>query len=327
MVASSDPLKMAHATIESLMLENSSAAIAVIEPLENGINNLLDFQVCFNNPAFDKYSGSKNASVLDSRGARSLLLQAWRENCHQSAAIRHQTEEKSLVVNISVNPVAEKLVITIIDVTSLSHGREMLELQTTLMDENSRALEVIKASLEAEISRRGELENKLRKLADTDALSGLANRRSFMERAASEFRRSRRYGHQLSLVMLDLDKFKQVNDTHGHAAGDTVIMAVSQICQSLSREGVDVTGRIGGEEFAILLPETGQDGAKSFAERLRLVIETTPIFADITKIEVTASMGVATLRENDHDVASALKRADDALYKSKNAGRNMVSAG
>jgi diguanylate cyclase (GGDEF)-like protein len=127
--------------------------------------------------------------------------------------------------------------------------------------------------------------------------------------------------------MLDLDRFKQVNDSHGHAAGDAVIVAISQICLSLSRNGADLVGRLGGEEFAVLLPESTLEGARVFAERLRLVIETTPIFADINKINITASMGIASLDAEDNDITTIIKRADAALYASKNAGRNMVSAG
>ncbi len=316
--------------------EFSTAAIAIVEMAHNSKGRPTGYCISLANSAFLRlvdqedlsagYPVSK-ISILDCRKTRSMMRTALKFGAVESATIFHRQQVRSLVLNISVSPVDGLLVITINDVTSLSHAREMLEQQTTLMDENNRALEMVRASLEAEISRRSKLEEKLRRLADTDALSGLANRRRFMERASSEFRRSRRYGHVMSLVMLDLDRFKNINDTHGHGAGDTVITAIGQICQSLSRIGIDVAGRVGGEEFAILLPETDKTGAQNFAERVRLVIETTPVFADITKIEVTASMGVATLLDDDHDLSTIMKRADDALYKSKNAGRNMVSVG
>lgn len=319
-------------------LDRTSAAVLIVRPDFSAAGKLTDFVIVFANPAFYALAGVKDAQCIDKklrqdlgflapREMWNLLLHSWKSKAAQSADIRITKQEQSLVLQVCAAPAEDQMVITINDITKLSHSHEMLEQQTTLMDENARALDALRASLEAEIARRGQLEDKLRRMAETDPLSGLANRRAFMEKSAAEFRRSRRYDHPLSVVMLDLDKFKRVNDTYGHAAGDTVIVAVSQVCQSLSRNGIDLTGRLGGEEFAILLPETTLEGARNFAERLRLTIETTPIFADVTKIMITASMGIATLGKDDNDINTIINRADAALYASKNAGRNMVSAG
>lgn len=312
-------------------------SIVTLEPAFKGGKVLENFTIKFANPAFakllngsgEKYIGEHNhycRKLLKQSDLRSCLLRALRENTTQAISIQYQRQEQSLVLQISITPVDGDLVLTLIDITSLSHAREMLELQTTLMEENARSLEAVRSALEAEIKRRGRLESKLRRLAGTDHLSGLANRRAFLEKATAEFRRSRRYQHPLSLVMLDLDRFKVVNDTHGHAAGDCVIVAVSQICQSLSRDGVDIVGRLGGEEFAILLPETNLKGAGNFAERLRLMIENTPIYCDVSKLAITASLGVATLEDQDRDFSMLLNRSDTALYLSKETGRNMVSS-
>jgi len=326
--------------VEQAAISATPVSIVVLGQITNAGTKLDTLFINYANPSFirlvdvgEKYISGKPSysdtdipTLLKQVDLRSCLLRALKENTPQSTSIHYQKHEKSLVLKLFVTPVEDALVITLIDITSLSHAHEMLELQTTLMEENARSLEAVRSALEAEIKRRGRLESKLRRLAGTDHLSGLANRRAFMEKATAEFRRCRRYQHPLSLVMLDLDRFKLVNDTHGHAAGDCVIVAISQICQSLSRDGVDITGRLGGEEFAILLPETDLKGAGNLAERLRLMIENTPIYCDIKKLSVTASLGVATLQDQDRDFSMLLNRSDAALYTSKETGRNMVSS-
>lgn len=326
----------ASAALQSAIMMTGSS-IATLEPVYDAGNKLNSFRVLFANPSFWKltgynagYSTTKQKTLLPamfkSPEIRSHLIASFHKPITRSIRFKHQKQELSLVLQLTSTVVNDRLVITIIDITSLSHAREMLELQTTLMEESSRSLEAVRKALEAEIKRRGKLESKLRRLAGTDHLSGLANRRAFLEKATAEFRRSRRYQHPLSIVMLDLDRFKLVNDTHGHAAGDCVIVAISQLCQSLSRDGVDMVGRLGGEEFAILLPETTQQGSSNFAERLRLMIENTPVFCDIKKLKITASLGIASLKDQDRDFSTLLNRADAALYGSKQGGRNMVSS-
>ncbi|MBI5120466.1 MAG: diguanylate cyclase [Rhodospirillales bacterium] len=175
-----------------------------------------------------------------------------------------------------------------------------------------------------DITHRKKMEEELRRMATTDPLTGINNRRHFMDIAATEMERARRYFHPLTAMMLDIDFFKKVNDTYGHAAGDEVLKALTKAGASLLRKG-DAIGRLGGEEFAILLPETGLEGAAALAERLRQAFETTPVQYGGDAINFTASIGVAQITPADHVIDTILTRADDALYEAKRNGRNKVA--
>lgn len=159
--------------------------------------------------------------------------------------------------------------------------------------------------------------------AVTDGLTGLTNRRHFWELARIEMTRSRRYGFELCLIMLDIDKFKSINDGFGHAAGDEVLRSLSSVMTGELRE-TDVTGRLGGEEFGILLPQTGEAEAIAIAERLRAAVLATPVAFEDTTISYTVSLGVATANKNETSVDDLVKRADMALYQAKETGRNKV---
>jgi diguanylate cyclase (GGDEF)-like protein/PAS domain S-box-containing protein len=182
-----------------------------------------------------------------------------------------------------------------------------------------------------DITERLEAENELRRvqlemerLAHTDALTGLHNRRYFIRRLNEETDRVRRYGHALCVLLLDLDLFKDVNDTYGHDAGDRVLQAIARQIDDCKR-GSDVTARLGGEEFALALPETSIDGALRLAERLRgLIAEAAVEHPGSAPIRTTASIGIATLSPSTPTAASLLQRADRALYDAKRAGRNTV---
>ncbi len=166
-------------------------------------------------------------------------------------------------------------------------------------------------------------ELELRQIASSDHLSGALSRRAFMEQAANEAARARRYGRPLSLAVLDIDFFKKVNDTYGHAAGDVAIKRIAEASMAAIR-GSDALGRIGGEEFALLMPETTADNARLFAERLRATIEGLDIDAP-PKIRVTVSIGVAQFDGDAEKIEETLARADRALYAAKHAGRNRVA--
>lgn len=165
---------------------------------------------------------------------------------------------------------------------------------------------------------------ELERLANTDPLTGLANRRRFLERLDGEIERADRYERPLSLILLDLDRFKAVNDTHGHAAGDDVLRDAARVLRAVSRE-VDLPARIGGEEMTLLLPETDRRGARAVAERIRSAIERARHAApDGDPFRVTASLGVASAGPGARTGAELLQRADEALYRAKEAGRNRV---
>lgn len=170
------------------------------------------------------------------------------------------------------------------------------------------------------------LQDILREQANTDSLTCCNNRRFFLEHVEQEFLRARRYGGELSILMLDLDYFKTINDRYGHQAGDMVLKNFVQVCKGLLRE-VDVMGRLGGEEFAILLPETGIEQTFEIAERLyKSVAEQEIEIEDHGTVHVTTSIGVASLADSDSNIEAWLSRADSALYRAKEAGRNRVLA-
>jgi len=175
-----------------------------------------------------------------------------------------------------------------------------------------------------DITERKKLERELERQAHIDLLTGLDNRRFFMELAEQELARARRHNEPLSLLMMDLDHFKAVNDTYGHPAGDTVLQKLADVCRSTFRE-IDIVGRLGGEEFAALLPETAPQQAVEVAERLRHAVERAEARLEDGKVlHFTVSIGVARVEAEDEKINGALKRADAALYQAKSGGRNRV---
>ena len=168
-----------------------------------------------------------------------------------------------------------------------------------------------------------ESEERLRHLSITDSLTGVSNRRHFVEAAEQELARSRRYGRPASLLMLDIDHFKSINDTHGHAVGDEALRTFTTACRSLLREN-DLLGRTGGEEFAILLPETDIAGARMVAERIRRRTAELTLPAGTETVRFTVSIGVACCAAGTRGVDAMLSSADEALYRAKAAGRNRV---
>ncbi len=177
-------------------------------------------------------------------------------------------------------------------------------------------------ALQEEIAKRLKLEKKLLHQTRTDELTGATNRRYFMQLGEEEISRSHRYGRPLSLLMLDLDHFKEINDQHGHSSGDEALQRFSQLCRSSLRKP-DIFGRLGGEEFAIIIPEESQEGAMQTAERLRARIE--EAFAS-TAYRLTVSIGVTELNVQDTTIGDLLRRADSMMYKAKHRGRNRVIA-
>jgi diguanylate cyclase (GGDEF)-like protein len=173
------------------------------------------------------------------------------------------------------------------------------------------------------ITDRKLLELELARLAEMDSLTGLPNRRYFLETASMEVERVRRFGTAASLVMIDLDHFKAVNDTYGHPVGDEALRCLTQVCEKLLRQ-IDVIARIGGEEFAVMLPGTDEAGAVSVAEKLRHAVCETPVKSGQNQFNITASFGAAEVRASDTGIDECLARADSALYAAKHAGRNRV---
>ncbi len=175
-----------------------------------------------------------------------------------------------------------------------------------------------------DISQRKKLEVELQRLASIDTLTGALNRRSFFERGAAELAKARRYGRSLTALMLDIDNFKHINDCFGHHAGDMALTDFARAVQKELREG-DLLGRLGGEEFSILLSETDLSRAVLVAERLRLAVAALTLESDGQAFGFTVSIGVAGLiGEADEELEEVIKRVDRALYAAKEQGRNRV---
>ncbi len=172
-----------------------------------------------------------------------------------------------------------------------------------------------------ELAAKNEL---LERLALTDSLTTLPNRRAYEESLASEIARALRHCKPLSLLYLDLDRFKEINDLHGHAAGDEALVGFADLLRRHARRG-DLAARIGGEEFAVLLPHTARSQAALVAERIRRALESSPVGRTLP-VSVTVSIGVSVFKGEDPSGAAAFtKEADDALYRAKAEGRNRVA--
>ncbi len=204
-----------------------------------------------------------------------------------------------------------------------SHGRIFIaELAAILVDYNGTPSMLVALN---DVSQRKELEAELFRQASTDELTGISNRRHFENMAEQEIRRARRFARDLTVMMIDIDFFKLINDTYGHAAGDIIIKGIVKRALESLRQS-DSIGRMGGEEFAVILPETSLAAALDVAERLRKHIKEKPYIAGHAAITCTVSIGIAQLSALDSGFDDMLKRADKALYRAKENGRDRIEA-
>lgn len=209
--------------------------------------------------------------------------------------------EEYMFQNLTISPITapngevEKVCLLIYDVTEFASSKRALE----------RANE------------------QLAKLSMTDRLTGLLNRGTWENLVDAEYERFRRYGQATSLVMFDIDHFKPVNDTYGHLAGDEVIRHTAEVTRNNIRQS-DSAGRYGGEEFGIILPETDAESARVICERIREAIENSTVSTTAGDIRYTVSMGIAQLTEAPENYMQWMQKADEALYKAKESGRNKV---
>lgn len=201
-------------------------------------------------------------------------------------------------------------------------GHAFLTIKFPLRDEVGMVNGV--CGIATDITERKKIQDEVVRLSQLDVLTGLANRRHFMVLAEQEMSRTRRYGGPLSALMLDVDFFKKINDTHGHKAGDAVLSMLGERCRNALRT-IDIVGRVGGEEFAFLLPQTTAEKAAEVAERLRRSIADLPVELDDGHLlTVTVSIGVAGLGGTETTVDTLIGLADKALYAAKDGGRNRV---
>lgn len=189
------------------------------------------------------------------------------------------------------------------------------------MDTKTRELTAEQIDIMRDFGRLVVDELELRLLANTDSLTGAMSRRYFYEEATREIARTRRQRSQLNCAVIDVDHFKSINDKYGHDIGDLVLKRVVAACKSELRAS-DYIGRLGGEEFAAMLPDASSDTALEVAERMREAVAAMKIETSAGKIEVTVSIGLAAHTVSDDSIEPALRHADVAVYKAKSGGRN-----
>jgi diguanylate cyclase (GGDEF)-like protein len=190
------------------------------------------------------------------------------------------------------------------------------DIQLAVAISNQTALTIQRANL---LERSRILEQKV----NFDSLTGLHSREHFLNLSELEFRRAQRFQHPLTIIMLDIDQFKQVNDTFGHIIGDQVLQVLAKRCMKQLRD-IDLVGRYGGDEFIILLVETDSNGGLKVAERIHQFIAGVPVETEQGPLNITVSMGISTLSEECPNLTTLLDRADHAMYAAKKAGKNQV---
>ena len=338
-----------HQDVLQAMVEANPVGICAAEVIRDAEGAVSDFDIYLANDAACEAIGKDRETLLHSSLSESLptllegtgakrVLELAESRKNEFFQYSRSAGETVRTFGVSASCRGNSLVLTFTEITDLMETRAQLTAQHEAalaanaellrqkedLHATAESLEIARRALSAEVQRRAALESRLRHLAETDSLTGLANRRHFFDLAQAELRRTKRYGGSFSLAMLDIDHFKAINDSLGHAAGDKVIGAVASACRLLTRAELDLVGRIGGEEFAILLPETRLAGATELAERIRKEIADLRISYEGTTISLTASIGIAEFHAEDADITDVLRRADKSLYTAKNAGRNQV---
>jgi diguanylate cyclase (GGDEF)-like protein/PAS domain S-box-containing protein len=218
----------------------------------------------------------------------------------------------------------ETLARHIVDFLTKSGERMPVEIASRLITEGDKAMGV--QAIARDMTEHLAFRKQLEEMAQTDPLTGANNRRRFSELGGNELVRARRYKRPLSVLLMDIDHFKKVNDTHGHDAGDKVLKRMTTACVGALRTS-DVFGRLGGEEFAAVLPEADGPIARTLAERLRLTLANTDVNLGDKVLRFTVSIGCVTIRHEQETLEDLLNRADEALYQAKRMGRNRVVEG
>jgi len=190
-------------------------------------------------------------------------------------------------------------------------------------EQSRRALQQTLHALEEKHDALQTVSEELRRASITDPLTGVFNRRFFMESIEKSVNAANRHHYPLSVILIDADRFKQINDEYGHLSGDQVLQALAALYSEELRES-DVFARFGGEEFILALPHTDAQAARTVAERLRCKVMNHAVAIDGGTLSITVSSGVAEYRSDDGGIDAAIKRADEALYEAKKAGRNRV---
>lgn len=293
---------------QKLMRQAIQIGIATLAPTLSGtLAILLLTQLWMTNPleAMSSYLRTRRVETLNVP----LALRKAKPN-----RPRDEIDEVATAINRMRRYLAKNIATRIRHEKDLEAHREQLEMlvkkRTTALEEKTLELQLQSQTFE--------------KMANTDALTGAYSRRFFIEMAMREIARRARNSTSLALMLMDIDYFKKINDTHGHSVGDQVLVGLVSTCRSQLRE-IDLLGRLGGEEFGLLLPEIDADGALTVAERLRSALEALKIpVPDESGVRFTVSIGICMLSDSHDNYEALMAHADKALYDAKGSGRNCV---
>lgn len=315
------PLEYKH-TFLRLMLDQMTQAVLVVEPKSTGAPMAVAEILAANSAAFNLLGHETLEALLScplaEAFAQSDIEDGWMKLVAEMTPgltarfdYNHRCETGARWFDVQLAPLGKGLMITLSDIT---------EMKRTILE-----LEHQRKALVEEMEQRRTLEEELWAMAHLDPLTGLPNRRAFRDDASATLISAQTLHRPCAMISIDIDHFKRVNDTHGHGAGDLVLRRVADIIKAPLRPEVDIAARLGGEEFAVLLPDTELPGARAFAEMLRHRVEHTVVIAGEGEIRPTISLGVAMVT-SDGDLDDLIDRSDRALYAAKNAGRNRVVA-
>ncbi|MCU4180699.1 sensor domain-containing diguanylate cyclase [Bosea sp. BH3] len=333
-VAFSRPLRFREDLLDAV-LETSPSGIVALRALRDEAGCIEQVVIVTANQRASELCGRPDIDLLDTDARESLPFFAdaaiWRRCRHAVDLQRADTIETSITRNggtswlrIAVAPISDGLLLTLTDITDLTIANQTLQLRAATLALEIGRERATRRALSEEIGQREERERELRRLAETDPLTALLNRRSFTEKANADIARVTAAGGDIALIIVDLDHFKQVNDTHGHPAGDAVIRAFADLLLGLFRGESNLVGRFGGEEFAILLQDCDLGSASAEARRIQeaLAARALPV-SETLALKVTASFGVA-MRLPREGLPCLMARADQALYRAKSEGRNRL---
>lgn len=333
-IAFSRPLQFREDLLNAV-LESSPSGIVALRFIRDGANRIEQAVVVTANRRAAELSGRPDVNLLDTDGRESLPFLSdtsiWRRCLYAIDLQRPDTLEASFTrdgtttwLRIAISPLGDGLLLTLTDITDLTVANQTLQMRAATLALEIGRERATRRALSEEIGLREERETELRRLAETDPLTALLNRRSFTDKANAAIAASEAEGSDLALIIVDLDHFKQVNDTYGHPAGDAVIRAFADLLLGQFRNERNLVGRFGGEEFGILLQGCDQASAAACARQIQdaLLTRSMPV-SETLALKVTASLGIAA-RHPGEALASLTDRADQALYRAKNEGRNRL---
>lgn len=333
-VAFSRPLQFREDLLNAV-LESSPSGIVALRAIRDTAGQIEQAVVVTANRRAAELSGRPETELLDTDGRESLPFlsdpSTWRRCLYAIDLQRADSLETSFTrdgattwLRVAIAPLEDGLLLTLTDITDLTVANQTLQMRAATLALEIGRERATRRALSEEIDQREEREEELRRLAETDPLTALLNRRSFTDKANAAITASDAEGTDVALIIVDLDHFKQVNDSYGHPAGDAVIRAFADLLLGQFRNEQNLVGRFGGEEFGVLLQGCNLASAIASARQIQdtLLTRSMPV-SETLALKVTASLGIATLHPGE-TLASLTARADQALYCAKNEGRNRL---